>query len=160
MDQLLQILSGNARLEPKQIAVMTGETEEAVAARIAQYEHDGVIRGYKPLIDYDKLPETERVEAFIEVRVSPKLNYGFEEIAHTVADFDEVRSVYLMSGGYDLLVQVEGKSFKDIALFVSQRLSPLEGGLSTATHFLLSRYKEQGGLMGQQGIDERRNVSF
>lgn len=99
MDQLLQILSGNARLEPKQIAVMTGETEEAVAARIAQYEHDGVIRGYKPLIDYDKLPETERVEAFIEVRVSPKLNYGFEEIAHTVADFDEVRSVYLMSGG-------------------------------------------------------------
>ena len=78
MDQLLQILSGNARLEPKQIAVMTGETEEAVAARIAQYEHDGVIRGYKPLIDYDKLPETERVEAFIVVRVSPKLNYGFE----------------------------------------------------------------------------------
>ena len=160
MDQLLQILSGNARLQPAEIAVMTGETEEKIAARIAQYEADGVIRGYKPLIDYDKLPDAERVEAFIEVRVSPKLNYGFEEIAHTVADFDEVRSVYLMSGGYDLLVQIEGKSFKDIALFVSQRLSPLEGVLSTATHFLLSRYKEGGVVMGGRGLDERRNVSF
>ena len=160
MDQLLQILSGNARLEAKKIAVMTGETEEAVAARIAQYEREGVIRGYKPLIDYNKVPDAELVEALIEVKVSPKRNYGFEEIAHTIADYDEVLSVYLISGGYDLLLRVEGKSFKDIALFVCQRLSVLEGVLSTATHFLLSRYKESGVMMGELGIDERRNVSF
>ena len=160
MDKLLQILSGNARLEPKKIAVMMGETEEAVKARIAAYEKQGVIRGYKPLLDYDKIEDAQVVEAIIEVRVSPQRNYGFEEIACTIADYDEVESVYLMSGGYDLHLRVVGKTFKDIALFVSQRLAVLDGVLSTATHFLLSRYKENGVIMGMTGIDERRNISL
>ena len=159
MDKLLQILSGNARLETRKIAVMMGESEEAVKAQIAAYEKEGVIRGYKPLLDYDKI-EDAPVEAIIEVRVSPQRNYGFDEIAHTLADYDEVQSVYLMSGAYDLQLRVVGHSYKDIALFVSQRLSVLDGVLSTATHFLLSRYKESGVIMGSVGIDERRNISL
>ena len=159
MDKLLQILSGNARLETRKIAVMMGESEEAVQAQIAAYEKEGVIRGYKPLLDYDKI-EDAPVEAIIEVRVSPQRNYGFDEIAHTIADYDEVQSVYLMSGAYDLQLRVVGHSYKDIALFVSQRLSVLDGVLSTATHFLLSRYKESGVIMGSVGIDERRNISL
>lgn len=159
MDKLLQILSGNARLETRKIAVMMGESEEAVKAQIAAYEKEGVIRGYKPLLDYDKI-EDAPVEAIIEVRVSPQRNYGFDEIAHTIADYDEVQSVYLMSGAYDLQLRVVGHSYKDIALFVSQRLSVLDGVLSTATHFLLSRYKESGVIMGSVGIDERRNISL
>ena len=159
MDKLLQILSGNARLETRKIAVMMGESEEAVKAQIAAYEKEGVIRGYKPLLDYDKI-EDAPVEAIIEVRVSPQRNYGFDEIAHTIADYDEVQSVYLMSGAYDLQLRVVGHSYKDIALFVSQRLSVLDGVLSTATHFLLSRYKESGVIMGSTGIDERRNISL
>ena len=94
------------------------------------------------------------------MRVSPQRNYGFDEIAHTIADYDEVQSVYLMSGAYDLQLRVVGHSYKDIALFVSQRLSVLDGVLSTATHFLLSRYKESGVIMGSVGIDERRNISL
>ncbi|HIT94085.1 MAG TPA: Lrp/AsnC family transcriptional regulator [Candidatus Faecivivens stercoripullorum] len=159
MDKLLQILSGNARMETRKIAVMMGESEEAVSKQIETYEKAGVIRGYKPLLDYDKI-EDAPVEAIIEVRVSPQRNYGFEEIAKRIADYDEVESVYLMSGGYDLHLRVVGHSFKDIALFVSQRLAVLDGVLSTATHFLLSRYKENGVIMGKTGIDERRNVSF
>ena len=159
MDKLLQILSGNARLETRKIAVMMGESEEAVKAQIAAYEKEGVIRGYKPLLDHDKI-EDAPVEAIIEVRVSPQRNYGFDEIAHTIADYDEVQSVYLMSGAYDLQLRVVGHSYKDIALFVSQRLSVLDGVLSTATHFLLSRYKESGVIMGSVGIDERRNISL
>ena len=159
MDKLLQILSGNARLETRKIAVMMGESEEAVKAQIAAYEKEGVIRGYKPLLDYDKI-EDAPVEAIIEVRVSPQRNYGFDEIAHTIADYDEVQSVYLMSGAYDLQLRVVGHSYKDIALFVSQRLSVLDGVLSTATHCLLSRYKENGVIMGSTGIDERRNISL
>ena len=142
MDKLLQILSGNARMETRKIAVMMGESEEAVSKQIETYEKAGVIRGYKPLLDYDKI-EDAPVEAIIEVRVSPQRNYGFEEIAKRIADYDVV-----------------GHSFKDIALFVSQRLAVLDGVLSTATHFLLSRYKENGVIMGKTGIDERRNVSF
>ena len=159
MDKLLQILSGNARLETRKIAVMMGESEEAVKAQIAADEKEGVIRGYKPLLDYDKI-EDAPVEAIIEVRVSPQRNYGFDEIAHTIADYDEVQSVYLMSGAYDLQLRVVGHSYKDLALFVSQRLSVLDGVHSTATHLLLSRNKESGVIMGSVGIDERRNISL
>ena len=159
MDKLLQILSGNARLEARKIAVMMGESEDVVQKQIETYEKAGVIRGYKPLLDYDKI-EDAPVEAIIEVRVSPQRNYGFEEIARRIADYDEVESVYLMSGGYDLHLRVVGKTFKDIALFVAQRLAVLDGVLSTATHFLLSRYKENGVIMGKTGIDERRNISL
>ena len=151
MDKLLQILSGNARMETRKIAVMMGESEEAVSKQIETYEKAGVIRGYKPLLDYDKI-EDAPVEAIIEVRVSPQRNYGFEEIAKRIADYDEVESVFLMSGGYDLHLRVVGHSFKDIALFVSQRLAVLDGVLSTANPFLLARYKGNGVFIGKAGI--------
>ena len=159
MDKLLQILNGNARIEADKIAVMLNMTKEQVEAAIAEYEKKGVIRGYKPLLDYDKI-DTQFVEAVIELKVTPKRDFGFEEIAQKISSCHEVDSVYLMSGGYDLHVQVVGKTFKDIALFVAQRLAVLDGVVSTATHFVLSRYKDRGVLMGQDGIDERRNVSL
>lgn len=159
MDKLLQILNGNARIEADKIAVMLNMTKEQVEAAIAEYEKKGVIRGYKPLLDYDKI-DTQFVEAVIELKITPKRDFGFEEIAQKISSYHEVDSVYLMSGGYDLHVQVVGKTFKDIALFVAQRLAVLDGVVSTATHFVLSRYKDRGVLMGQDGIDERRNVSL
>ncbi|MDD6033681.1 MAG: Lrp/AsnC family transcriptional regulator, partial [Oscillospiraceae bacterium] len=101
MDQILQILSGNARMDVEKIAVMLDLPVEEVQARISEYERQGVIRGYKPLLDYDKI-DTELVEAIIEVRVSPQRDFGFEEIARTISEYNEVSSEYLMSGGYDL----------------------------------------------------------
>ena len=121
MDQILQILSGNARMDAEQIAVMLDMPAEEVKKKISEYERKGIIRGYKPLLDYDKIG-TELVEAVIEVKVSPQRDFGFEEIAHTISEFSEVSSVYLMSGGYDLHIRVVGRTFKDIALFVAQRL--------------------------------------
>ena len=159
MDKLLQILNGNARIEVDKIAVMLNMTKEQVEAAIAEYETKGVIRGYKPLLDYDKI-DTQFVEAVIELKVTPKRDFGFEEIARKISGYHEVDSVYLMSGGYDLHVQVVGKTIKDIALFVAQRLGVLDWVVSTATHFVHSRSKDQGVLMGQDGMDERRNVSL
>ncbi len=159
MDQILQILSGNARMDAEQIAVMLDMPAEEVKKKISEYERKGIIRGYKPLLDYDKI-ETELVEAVIEVKVSPQRDFGFEEIAHTISEFSEVSSVYLMSGGYDLHIRVVGRTFKDIALFVAQRLAVLDGVLSTATHFVLSRYKDWGVVLGEEGIDERRIISI
>lgn len=159
MDQILQILTGNARMDVDKMAVMLGMPAEEVQAKIDAYEKAGVIRGYKPLLDYDKI-DTQLVEAIIEVRVSPQRDFGFEEIARTISEYPEVSSVYLMSGGYDLHIRVAGKTFKEVALFVAQRLAVLDGVLSTATHFVLSRYKDWGVIMGEQGIDERRIMSI
>ena len=159
MDQILQILSGNARMDAEQIAVMLDMPAEEVKKKISEYERKGIIRGYKPLLEYDKIG-TELVEAVIEVKVSPQRDFGFEEIAHTISEFSEVSSVYLMSGGYDLHIRVVGRTFKDIALFVAQRLAVLDGVLSTATHFVLSRYKDWGVVLGEEGIDERRIISI
>lgn len=159
MDQLLQLLNTNARMEPEKMAVMLNTTKEDVERRIAEYEDLGVIRGYKPLLDYDKI-DTQYVEAVIELKVTPKKDFGFEEIAHKISSYHEVDSVYLMSGGYDLHVQVVGKTFKDVALFVAQRLAPLDGVVSTATHFVLSRYKDRGVIMNPRTGDERGNISF
>ena len=159
MDKLLKILDSNARMETEKIAVMLDMTEEQVEAAIAEYEEKGIIRGYKPLLDYNKI-DTQYVEAVIELKVTPKRDFGFEEIARKISSYPEVDSVFLMSGGYDLHVQVVGKTFKDIALFVAQRLAVLDGVVSTATHFVLSRYKDRGVMMSEDGADERRNVSL
>jgi DNA-binding Lrp family transcriptional regulator len=157
MDKLLKILEQNARLTNSQIAVMLGISEEMVEKKINKYEQSGVIKGYNALINYDKL-QTPRVVALIELKVSPKKDLGFDEIAKTISEFEEVQSVYLMSGGYDLAVKVNGTDFKDIALFVSQKLATLNSVLSTATHFLLSKYKEQNVIMDDQEVDIRRNT--
>ena len=155
MERILKLLSENAKLTNRQIAAMVGASEEEVAAQIAQFEKEGVIKGYKALIDWDKT-DRELVTAIIELRVTPKQNQGFEEIAQTIMDFREVDSVYLMSGGFDLAVIVKGKTFQDIAMFVAYRLSPLESVLSTATHFILRKYKERGVNFSDGEDDERR----
>ena len=154
MDKLLKLLDTNARLTNAQLAVMLDTTEEAVAAQIADWERSGVIRAYKALIDWDRT-DREYVTAIIELRVPPKRDLGFEGIAETVMRFEEVESVYLMSGGYDLSVVVNGRTFKDVAMFVAKRLSPLDSVISTATHFVLRRYKEKGVLFLGEEKDER-----
>ena len=154
MEKLLQLLQENARYTDDQLAVMLGKTTAAVAAEIAKYEKDGIIKGYKAIYDWDKI-NTSYVVAYIELMVTPKRDLGFDAVARTIAQYEEVESVYLMSGGYDLSVTVAGKSFKDIALFVSQRLATLDSVVSTATHFVLSRYKEKNVVLFGEEKDER-----
>ena len=137
MEQLLKILEKNARLDDKAIAVMLDTTEAAVAAEIEKLEKDGVIYGYRPLINHDKI-HVPFVEAVIELRVTPRKDTGFEEIAK----------------------KVTGKDFRDIALFVAQRLALLDGVLSTATHFILTRYKAHGVILNENHTDERGNISL
>ena len=155
MDRLLSLLQNNARLTNKQLAVMLGREEEDVAKAIAAYEKSGVIRGYQGLIDWDKT-DSPTVFARIEIKVTPKKDFGFEEIARTIMELEEVQSVSLMSGGYDLALTVSGKTFRDIAMFVAHRLSPIDSVNSTATHFILKKYKERGVVFEEEVKDERR----
>ena len=158
MDQLLSLLSENARLSAAQLAVMLNTTEQEIADRIAEYEKNGIIRGYRTLVNWEKV-DKNKATALIELKVSPKRDRGFDEIAGRIMQFEEVESVYLMSGGYDLAVRVHGTSMQDIAMFVMRRLSTLDSVLSTATHFILTRYKESGVIMEQEEEqDERRSV--
>lgn len=154
MDKLLRLLEGNARMSNAQLAAMLGKTEEEVAAAIAKYEREGIIHGYTALVDWEKAG-SDLVIARIEIRVSPKKDRGFEEIAERISQFDEVETVYLMSGGYDLALTVRGRTFKDVALFVAHRLSPLDSVLSTTTHFVLRKYKERNFLIVGREEDER-----
>lgn len=159
MDKILRLLDSNARLTNKQIAAMTSMSEAEVAAAIEDYEKKGVIRGYKTLIDWDKT-DREYVIARIEIKVEPKRNFGFEEIAKTIMAFEEVQTVYLMSGSYDLALTISGKTFKDVALFVAYKLSPLESVTSTQTSFVLKKYKERGTIMCDDDVDEREVTTF
>lgn len=154
MDKLLKLLNDNARLTTEQMAVMTDMTEEQVAAQLKKLEKDGVIRGYKALIDWDRT-DREFVTAIIDLQIAPTKDRGFDGVAEMIMGFDEVESVSLMSGGYDLSVTITGRSFKDVAIFVAKRLSPLDGVLSTATHFVLKKYKERGVLFMDGEKDER-----
>ncbi|MBC8611535.1 Leucine-responsive regulatory protein [uncultured Ruminococcus sp.] len=154
MNQLIRLLEENSRLTNAQLAVMLGTTEEDVAQQISRYEAEGILIGYTAVVDQERL-DKEYVEAYIELRVTPQRDHGFEEIATRVAAYDEVKDVYLMSGGYDLAVIVTGTNFKDIAMFVAKRLSTLDSVVSTATHFLLKRYKEHGVLIDHTELDER-----
>lgn len=156
MEQILELLQDDAQLTPSQLAVMLGESEEAVAKAIAQYEREGIIRGYHALVNWERT-ETQKASALIELRITPKKDTGFDEIAGRIMNFPEVESVYLMSGGYDLAVTVTGRTMQDVAMFVQKRLATLDGVLSTATHFVLTKYKD-GGVIFQseyEEIDER-----
>ncbi len=154
MEELLKILENNARLPLEDLAAMLGKTPAEVSAMMDAAHAAGFIKGYKTLIDWEKAG-AERVEAVIELRVSPKKSRGFDEIASTIASFDEVESVLLMSGGYDLQVIIKGKTFQEIALFVAKRLSPLDNVLSTTTHFVLHTYKKEGRDYSAEEADER-----
>ncbi len=153
-NELLDLLRQNARLTNAQLADMLGSTEEEIAAEIHLLEVKGIIRGYSAIID-DELAKSNEVEAIIELRVTPKRDCGFDEIARTIMMYDEVESVSLMSGSYDLSICVKGSTLKEVALFVSQRLSALEGVVSTATSFVLKRYKEKGIFIAEEEQDER-----
>ena len=157
MDKVLKLLSENARLTDAQMAVMLNMTEAEIAAAVAKLEKDGVVRGYKPLIDWDKTGE-ELVTAIIELNIAPSKDEGFDGIANIIMSFDEVEGLSLMSGGHDLMVTVNGRTFKDVALFVAKRLSSLDGVLGTATHFVLKKYKERGVLFTEEKQDERGTV--
>lgn len=154
MELLLKILENNARLPIEDIAAMMNKTPAEVAAMIDQAKAEGLIRGYRALVDWERAG-VNLVEAVIELKVSPRKNRGFDEIATTIASFDEVENVLLMSGGYDLQVILRGKTFQEIALFVGRRLSPLDDVLSTATHFVLRTYKKDGRLYLDEEVDER-----
>ncbi|HYG36327.1 MAG TPA: Lrp/AsnC family transcriptional regulator [Clostridia bacterium] len=158
MDELLKILQSNALESRESIARMLGVSTAEVEARVADYEKRGVIRGYQAILNEDQL-DLDKVTAVIEVKVTPQREGGFDTIALRVSRFPEVRSAYLMSGTYDLLLFVEGRTLREVAAFVSERLSPLEGVLSTSTHFMLKTYKRFGVMMNQESTDERLSVS-
>ena len=158
MDELLNILKKNARTSLEDIAKMTRSTPAAVAARIAEYEREGTIRGFRALLNEDHLKE-DRVTAVIEVKVQPEREGGFDRIARRISGFPEVTNMHLMSGKYDLLLFVEGKNLREVATFVSERLATLSGVLSTGTHFMLKTYKQDGVLMDGEKQDDRLQVS-
>lgn len=158
MDELLKILQSNALEARADIARMLGTSEKEVDQRIADYEKQGVIRGYQAILNEDQL-DLDKVTAVIEVKVTPQREGGFDTIAERISRFPEVRSAYLMSGTYDLLLFVEGRTLREVAGFVSERLSPLEGVLSTSTHFMLKTYKRFGVLMRREENDERLTVT-
>jgi len=158
MDELLKILQSNALESRENIGRMLNLPADEVDRRIADYEKRGVIRGYQAILNEDQL-DLDKVTAVIEVKVTPQREGGFDTIAHRISRFPEVRSAYLMSGAYDLLLFVEGGTLREVAAFVSERLSPLAGVLSTSTHFMLKTYKRFGVLMRQETSDERLSVS-
>lgn len=158
MDELLQLLKKNARESIRNLAEMLNLTEDEVRHRIADYEKKGVIRGYQAVVNEDEL-NLNRVRAVIEVRMKPERGGGYDRTANRISRFPEVDSLFLMSGGYDLLVFVQGTSLNEVAGFVNERLATLEGVLSTSTHFTLKTYKDQGVLMKTEELHERLKIS-
>ncbi|HUR45688.1 MAG TPA: Lrp/AsnC family transcriptional regulator [Candidatus Saccharimonadales bacterium] len=158
MDPLLKLLQENAALKPSQLGAMLNQPESEVAAKIKAYESEKVILGYRAIIDEERLG-IEMVRAVIEVRITPERGGGFDRLAERIAKYTEVNSCYLMSGGYDLLVVVEGKNLRDVATFVSEKLATIHGVVSTATHFMLKPYKIQGVLMKIEENEERLAIS-
>ncbi len=142
MTEILKLLEENGKYTAGQLAAMTGKTEEEAASIVRECEEKHIINGYTALIDWDRTSE-EAVTALIEVRVTPQRDDGFDRIAKRIYQYDEVDSVYLMSGAYDLTVIISAKSLKEVSQFVSAKLAPIEGVLSTATHFILKKYKEK-----------------
>ena len=155
---ILDILTEDARTPISQIAVMLGATEAQIADTVARLERQRVILKYPALINWEKV-DVEQVEAMIEVRVTPQRGEGFEAIAEQIYRFDEVYSVYLMSGGYDLLVNMKARTMRQLALFVAEKLSTIEHVISTATHFVLRKYKDQGVVMDESEEDLRLKVT-
>ncbi len=157
-EKILTFIEKNSRVELKELAVLLGMSEPDVANELEAMEKEGVICGYHTLIDWDKVT-TERINAVIEVRVTPQRGRGFDFIAERIYKYPEVESVYLMSGGYDLLVMLEGKTLREVSTFVSEKLSTLESVLSTTTHFILKKYKDHGTILHQEYQDEREILS-
>jgi len=157
-ERLLKLLSDNARYTSADLATMLGVSEEEVCAAVAELEADGIIRGYKALIDWASVDD-RHITAIIEINVTPQADAGFEEIAERIAEFEYVEAVYLMSGGYDLSVIVTGQTFQKVAMFVAKHLATMKEVTSTGTHFVLRRYKDMGVKMCDSP-DDRETVSL
>jgi DNA-binding Lrp family transcriptional regulator len=158
MDPILKLLQENAALKPAQLAKLLNLPEAEIAAKIKAYEEGEVILGYRAVLNEEKIGQ-DIVRAVIEVKITPERGGGFDRLAERIAKYAEVRSCYLMSGGYDLLVIVEGTSLREVASFVSEKLATIHGVVSTATHFMLKVYKEQGLLIRAEANEERLAIS-
>ncbi len=157
-EELLAIIEKNSRIDLKELAVILGVEEIDVANELAALEAEGIICGYHTLIDWEKT-SLEKVTALIEVRVTPKSVHGYDDVARRIYNYPEVNSVYLISGGYDLMVILEGKSLRAISSFVSEKLATLDTVLSTATHFILKKYKDHGTVLSVSPTDEREMIT-
>ena len=157
-EQILAIIEKNSRISVKELAVILGAEEGDVASELKALEEEGIICGYHTMIDWEKT-DIEKVTALIEVRITPQRGQGFDKLAERIYKYPEVNSVYLISGGYDLLVSLEGKSLKQVSSFVSDKLSTLDGVLSTATHFVLKKYKDHGTILGKKYEDTREMIT-
>ena len=157
-EELLAVIEKNSRIDLKELAVILGVEEIDVANELAALEAEGVICGYHTLINWEKT-SLDKVTALIEVRVTPQRGQGFDKIAERIYKYPEVRSVYLMAGGYDLMVILEGKTLREVSMFVTDKLSTLDTVNSTATHFILKKYKDHGTVFAQKSEDEREMIT-
>ncbi|MBR4541212.1 MAG: Lrp/AsnC family transcriptional regulator [Lachnospiraceae bacterium] len=158
-EKILRAIAKDSKIKTDELAIRLGCTKEELITAIAEMEADKVICGYPTLIDWDKVSD-EKVTALIELKVTPQRGQGFDKIAERIYKFDEVESVYLMSGGFDLTVIIRGKSMKEVSRFVFEKLAPMESIQSTATHFVLKKYKDQGLIMQFESDDERIQMNF
>ena len=157
-EKILAIIEKNSRIDLKDLAALLGESEAAVANEIAEMEKENIICGYHTMINWDNTGD-EKVIALIEVKVTPQRGMGFDKIAERIYQYSEVTSVYLMSGAFDFAVFIEGKTMKEVALFVSSKLSTLDSVLSTSTHFVLKKYKDHGTVLVEEVQDERMLIT-
>lgn len=157
-EKLLEAIDKNSKISAEDLAIMLGTTAEEITLAIKQMEEEAVICGYPTLINWEKV-HCERVTALIELKVTPQRGLGFDKIAERIYQFNEVQSVYLMSGGFDLTVILEGKTMREVANFVSEKLAPMDAILSTATHFVLKKYKEHGLPLVHKKEDERMLIT-
>ncbi len=157
-EELLAIIEKNSRIDLKELAIILGVQEIDVVNELSALEAEGIICGYHTLINWEKT-NIDKVTALIEVRVTPQRGHGFGNVAERIQRYPEVNSVYLISGGYDLMVILEGKSLREVSSFVSDKLSTLEQVLSTATHFILRKYKDHGTVLSQKKEDEREMIT-
>lgn len=163
MDEILEILDKDARISPEEIATITGGDVKSIKRKLKKYEKEGVILGYKAIINKELLKEKEKeseVQALIEVNVIPEKNVGFDYLAERIYRFPEVSSCYLLSGTYDLLLVVEGKNIHTISNFVAEKLAPMENVRGTVTHFLLKKYKEDGRILKKSEKNKRVAISY
>ena len=157
-EKILAVIEKNSRIDLKDLAALLGEDEAAVAKEIEEMEKENIICGYHTMINWDNTDE-EKVVALIEVKVTPQRGMGFDTIAERIYQYSEVTSVYLMSGAYDFMVIVEGKTMQEVARFVSEKLGPMNSVLSTATHFVMKKYKEHGTVMCEKPEEERMLIT-
>ncbi|OIO35501.1 MAG: AsnC family transcriptional regulator [Candidatus Omnitrophica bacterium CG1_02_44_16] len=161
MDAILELLAKDARITPLEISKLTKIKVEEVKKRIRKYEKDGIILGYKTVINREMVEDKEReVRALIEVKVMPQKDLGFDKVAERIYSFPEVTNCYLLSGSYDLLLVVEGKDLKTVSRFVAEKLSPMEHVRGTVTHFLLKKYKQDSTILKCREEDKRLAISY